>query len=97
MKGAGSMHDRPFFPGDIVKDTQTGEFGVVLATVEFEANKFQAERVQVTATFYFKDKSELTVRRRQFGRFVVAREAITSKAEGYNPTRLIRKFERDFK
>lgn len=96
MKGAILMHDRPFFPGDIVRDTKTEEFGVVLATIEFEANKFKAERVQVTATFYFKDRSELTVRRRQFGRFVVVREAITQKSEGYSPTRLIRQFEREF-
>lgn len=91
------MIERNFFPGDIVKDKETGRLGVVFSTIEFEPNKFQADRIQVSVSVHQTDSLEVTFPRRRFKRLMVVREARTEESRPYHPGRLIRNFTKEFK
>lgn len=85
-----------FYPGDIVKD-RTGTIGIVTETVEFEPNKFKAERTQVSVTVHFASGKETKYSKLSMKELTLIREAMTGSVADREPAKMIRKFIREIR
>jgi hypothetical protein len=85
-----------FYPGDIVRDN-TGTIGIVTETVEYEPNKFNAERTQVTATVHYANGKETRYSKLSMKELTLIREAMSVSVADREPAKMIRKFIREIR
>lgn len=80
-----------YYPGDIVRD-RTGTIGIVTETIEFEPNKFKAERTQVSLTVYFASGKETKYSKLSMKELTLIRETMTGSVADREPAKMIKRF-----